>query len=37
LQLAVADFNGDEQPDLVVANSGGYTVSVLINNSSPKQ
>ena len=36
-QLAVADLNGDELPDLVVANSGGYTVSVLINNSSPKR
>jgi hypothetical protein len=30
--LAVADVNGDGKPDLVVANSGGATVSVLLGN-----
>ncbi len=29
--LALADFKGDGRPDLAVANSGGGTVSVLLN------
>src|SRR5262249_11475457 len=29
---AIADFNGDNKPDLVVANYGGTTGSVLLNN-----
>ena len=28
---AIADFNGDGKPDLVVANEGGTSVSVLLN------
>jgi hypothetical protein len=31
LSLAVGDFNGDGRPDLVVTNSNGKTVSVLLN------
>ena len=30
--LAVADFNGDNQPDLAIANFGDDTVSVLLGN-----
>jgi hypothetical protein len=30
-ELVVADFNGDGRPDLAVANSGGGTVTVLLN------
>src|SRR5207249_660081 len=30
--VAVGDFNGDGNPDLVVANSGSNTVSVLLGN-----
>jgi len=29
--VAVGDFNGDRKPDLVVANYGGTSVSVLLN------
>jgi trimeric autotransporter adhesin len=29
--LAVADINGDGRPDIVVANSGAHTISVLLN------
>ena len=30
--MAVADFNGDGRPDLVTANSGANSVSVLLGN-----
>ena len=30
--FAVADFDGDGKPDLVTANGGGNSVSVLLNN-----
>src|SRR2546421_10989780 len=30
--VAVGDFNGDGKLDLVVANDGSYTVSVLLGN-----
>jgi hypothetical protein len=30
--LAVADVNGDGQPDVIVANSGSHSVSVLLGN-----
>ncbi len=33
--VAIRDLNGDNQPDLVVANSGSFTVSILLNNSNP--
>jgi hypothetical protein len=29
---AVGDFNGDGKPDVAVANSGYYTVSILLGN-----
>lgn len=31
-QFGIGDFNGDNRPDLAVANLGGDTVSVLINH-----
>jgi hypothetical protein len=33
--VAVADFNGDGRPDLVLANSSSNTVSVLLNTTAP--
>ncbi|MGQ0620015.1 MAG: beta strand repeat-containing protein [Panacagrimonas sp.] len=33
--VAVGDFNGDGRPDLVLANSNGNSVSVLINATAP--
>ena len=33
--VAVGDFNGDTRQDLVVANSGANTVSVLLNTCLP--
>jgi len=30
--VAVADFNGDGKPDLVVTNTGGYTLTILLGN-----
>jgi hypothetical protein len=33
--LAIADVNGDGRPDLIVANSGSDTVSVLLNQTPP--
>ena len=33
--ISVADFNGDGLPDIVIANYGGNTVSVLLNTTAP--
>src|SRR5208337_1359854 len=35
LSVTTADVNGDGRPDLIVANAGGNTVSVLLNTTSP--
>jgi hypothetical protein len=37
LSVTAADVNGDGSPDLVVANTTGNTVSVLLNTTSPDQ
>jgi len=35
--IAIQDLNGDNQPDLVVADTGSFTVSVLVNNSNQQR
>ena len=33
--VTTADVNGDGKPDLIVANAGSYTLSVLLNTTAP--
>ena len=35
MPVTAADINGDGKPDLIVANNGSNTVSVLLNTTAP--